>query len=289
MSFTHSLVALLLVLSAPLTQAPTQTIRPPKQYTIEQFLNTTSISGASFSADESPHPVLVEQDRHLERVHHSSKRRLVDADHLVNDRFDLRRFIFPDRRPHPDHARPGRQRAEPSLRPNGGRRGARSDAGREAEGEFPAVVAGRLGILRARRTSAMPRPSTSIATTRRPTRARCSTRTRRRIFPAQVSDDGKWVSLVKITTTNDTDVYVWSAADETDDPRHAASGAGQLLARRVRSIVRPSLLHIERRRRIRAPAPLRARRRATGRRRKSRLGHRQQRVLALRASTGRRS
>ena len=30
-----------------------QTARPSKQYTIEQFLNTTSISGASFSADES--------------------------------------------------------------------------------------------------------------------------------------------------------------------------------------------------------------------------------------------
>ena len=53
MSFTHSFVALLLVLSLPLTQAPTETSRQPKQYTIEQFLNTTSVSGVSFSADES--------------------------------------------------------------------------------------------------------------------------------------------------------------------------------------------------------------------------------------------
>jgi hypothetical protein len=29
------------------------TARPSKQYTIEQFLDTTSMSGASFSADES--------------------------------------------------------------------------------------------------------------------------------------------------------------------------------------------------------------------------------------------
>src|SRR4026207_1695489 len=53
MSFVHALVAVLLVVSmpaaAPLAQAPHQ----PKQYTIEQFLNTTSITGASFSADES--------------------------------------------------------------------------------------------------------------------------------------------------------------------------------------------------------------------------------------------
>jgi dipeptidyl aminopeptidase/acylaminoacyl peptidase len=33
--------------------APGQTARPSKQYTIEQFLDTTSIGGASFSADES--------------------------------------------------------------------------------------------------------------------------------------------------------------------------------------------------------------------------------------------
>jgi dipeptidyl aminopeptidase/acylaminoacyl peptidase len=33
--------------------AAAQTARPAKQYTIEQFLNTTSIGGASFSADES--------------------------------------------------------------------------------------------------------------------------------------------------------------------------------------------------------------------------------------------
>ena len=30
-----------------------QTTRPSKQYTIDQFLNTTAITGASFSADES--------------------------------------------------------------------------------------------------------------------------------------------------------------------------------------------------------------------------------------------
>ena len=49
----------------------------------------------------------------------------------------------------------------------------------------------------------------------------------------------------------------------------------------------PSSTHLyyvdERRRRIRAPAPLRPRGRTTGRRREGRLGHRRQRVLALRA------
>ena len=53
MTFTHMVVALLLVASMPFIQPATQTARQPKQYTIEQFLNTTSITGASFSADES--------------------------------------------------------------------------------------------------------------------------------------------------------------------------------------------------------------------------------------------
>ena len=43
--------AALLMLSAATASA--QTPRPSKQYTIDQFLDTTSISGASFSADES--------------------------------------------------------------------------------------------------------------------------------------------------------------------------------------------------------------------------------------------
>src|SRR5512144_1809940 len=44
------LVVLLVVAAAPLLAGPPG--RPSKQYTIEQFLATTSITGASFSADE---------------------------------------------------------------------------------------------------------------------------------------------------------------------------------------------------------------------------------------------
>src|SRR4029079_13762845 len=53
MTFTHTVVALLLVAWMPFIQPATQTAHQPKQYTIEQFLNTTSITGASVSADES--------------------------------------------------------------------------------------------------------------------------------------------------------------------------------------------------------------------------------------------
>src|SRR4249920_2699026 len=53
MSLAHTVVALLLVAWMPFAAPSTQSGRQPKQYTIEQFLNTTSVGGASFSADES--------------------------------------------------------------------------------------------------------------------------------------------------------------------------------------------------------------------------------------------
>jgi hypothetical protein len=46
----HSLAAAVLLSAAV---AAAQTARPARQYTIDQFLTTTAISGASFSADET--------------------------------------------------------------------------------------------------------------------------------------------------------------------------------------------------------------------------------------------
>jgi hypothetical protein len=39
--------------SAPASKAGSASTRPVKQYTMEQFLDTTAIQGGSFSADES--------------------------------------------------------------------------------------------------------------------------------------------------------------------------------------------------------------------------------------------
>ena len=52
MGFVRACVAIA-VLGGCAAQASAQTARPSKQYTIEQFLDTTSMSGASFSPDES--------------------------------------------------------------------------------------------------------------------------------------------------------------------------------------------------------------------------------------------
>src|SRR5215212_5910177 len=37
-------------------------------------------------------------------------------------------------------------------------------------------------------------------------------------FPTSVSDDGNWVALAKVNTTNDGDIYVWNA--DTKETRH---------------------------------------------------------------------
>jgi dipeptidyl aminopeptidase/acylaminoacyl peptidase len=44
-------------------------------------------------------------------------------------------------------------------------------------------------------------------------------------FPARVSDDGRWVALAKVNTTNDSDVYVWNA--ETKMTRRVSDHTGE--------------------------------------------------------------
>ena len=70
--------------------------RPQKQYTIEQFMNTVVGVGRVVLARRVPHPVLVEQDRHLERLHDPGQRRsewtpVTDVD----DRLDVRGQLLP--------------------------------------------------------------------------------------------------------------------------------------------------------------------------------------------------
>jgi dipeptidyl aminopeptidase/acylaminoacyl peptidase len=44
-------------------------------------------------------------------------------------------------------------------------------------------------------------------------------------FPASISDDGRWVALVKPTTTNDSDIYLWNAG--TKAVTHLSKHTGQ--------------------------------------------------------------
>jgi dipeptidyl aminopeptidase/acylaminoacyl peptidase len=48
----HARLALVVLLALPSVVVAAETTRPSRQYTIEQFMNTTSVTGASFSPDE---------------------------------------------------------------------------------------------------------------------------------------------------------------------------------------------------------------------------------------------
>ena len=210
MSFPHSLAALLLVLCMPLTQATTQTIRQPKQYTIEQFLNTTSITGASFSADES------------RLLFSSNKTGIWNAytisiaggpwtpvtSSTTDSTYGVSFFPTDDR----------------ILI-------TRDQAGNELNHLYVRTPAGeerdltRGDKLKASFMQWSPDGSAFyVQTNERDVKAfdiyRYDSKTYARTLfyenkeaylPAGVSDDGKWVALAKVITTNDSDVYVWSA------------------------------------------------------------------------------
>ena len=222
--------------SAPASKAGSTSTRPAKQYTMEQFLDTTSISGRVVLGRRIAHPVLLEQDRHLERLHHPGRRRRVDAGDEVDEGLDLRRLVLP-----------APTTAMLITRDQGGNElnhlyvlaedGAERDLtpGDKLKAQFARLDARRHGLLRRLRTSAIRSSSTSTATTPRPTRARCSSRTRTATSPPAISDDAKWVALAKVNTTNDSDIYLWNAVDEGDQAHLEAHRQRELPARVVRS------------------------------------------------------
>jgi hypothetical protein len=57
--------------------------RAPKQYTIEQFMKTTAMGGASFSADDSRILFHSNETGHLQRLLGAGRRRQAHAAHAV--------------------------------------------------------------------------------------------------------------------------------------------------------------------------------------------------------------
>jgi len=213
MTFTHTVVALLLVAWMPFIQPATQTAHQPKQYTIEQFLNTTSITGASFSADES-------------RILFSSNKTGIWNAYTVpvgggtwtpmtssttDSTYGVSFFPTDDR--------------ILITRDQGGNElnhlYVRTPSGEERD-----LTPG--DKLKAIFMQFSPDGSAFyVQTNERDAKAfdiyRYDSKTYARTmlfenkdgyFPSDVSDDGKWVSLDKVITTNDSDVYVWSAASK---------------------------------------------------------------------------
>ena len=173
-------------------------MRQPKQYTIEQFLDTTSIAGGVLLRRRVADPVLVEQDRHLERVHGAGRP-------AARGRRSPRR---PRIRPTPCRYFPNDDRIL-ITRDQGGNElnhlYVRTPAGEEQRPDARRQAQGAVRRLDARRR----RRSTSRPNERDPKFFdiyRYDAKTYERTlfyenkdgyFPSAVSDDGKWIALVE--------------------------------------------------------------------------------------------
>ena len=108
-----------------------------KQYTIEQFMATTQVGGASFSHDEKPILFHSNKTRHLQRLQHSGfGRRAEAADQLDEGKHLCRLRTSRTTRASSTPMTKAATRT-PSLPARARRHRARPDAGREDEGQFP--------------------------------------------------------------------------------------------------------------------------------------------------------
>jgi dipeptidyl aminopeptidase/acylaminoacyl peptidase len=211
MSITHAVVTLLLVAWMPFAVSSTQSPPQPKQYTIEQFLNTTSISGASFSADESR--ILFSSNKtgiwNAYTIPASGGTWTPVTSSTTDSTYAVSFFPTDDR----------------TLI-------TRDQGGNELNHLYVRATSGEEKDLtpgdKLKATFMQWTPDGSafyVQTNERDAKAfdiyrydsKSYSRTlfyenKEAYIPAQVSDDGKWVSLAKVITTNDSDVYVWSAA-----------------------------------------------------------------------------
>ena len=272
MKWARTFGVLAVVVRRPRRRPPRSSAqRQPKQYTIEQFLDTTSISGASFSADES-------------RILFSSNKTGIwnaytvpvaggpwtpitssttDSTYAVG--------LLSSRRSHPAHARPGRQRAESSLRPDAGRRRARHHAGRQAQGAVPGLDPRRRRLLREQQRTG-PEVLRHLSLRREDVRPDALLREQRRLFSGHrlrrrqvgVADEGQHDERQRHVPVE--------CRREDDDAGVGAQGGGELRSDGVRSRVEIPLLRDQRHGRVLTAAPLRARDETARRRLQDGLG-----------------
>jgi dipeptidyl aminopeptidase/acylaminoacyl peptidase len=189
--------------------AKSASARPAKQYTIEQFLNTTSIGGASFSPDESrilfssnktgiwnaytvpvgggswtPVTTSTQDTTFAVSFFPSDNRILITRDQGGNELNHL--YVLTDG--HERDLTPGEKlKAEFTGWSHDG--SAFYVSSNERDPKFFDIY--RYDAKTYERTLLFENQDG--------------------YFPAKVSDDGKWISLTKINTTNDSDVFVWNA------------------------------------------------------------------------------
>jgi len=204
-------------------RTPGEPGRPAKRYTIEQFMNTTSIAGASFSPDESR--LLFSSNRtgiwnvYSIRVAGGEWTQVTTS--TTDSTFSVGYFPSDDR--------------ILFTRDQGGNElnhlYVRTPDGKEQDltpGEkLKAGFAGWTSDGRSFYVSSNERDPKFIDLYKYD--ATTYTRTlffqnAGGYFPAEISDDGRWVALAKVNTTIDSDIYIWNAA--TKKAVHISPHAG---------------------------------------------------------------
>jgi dipeptidyl aminopeptidase/acylaminoacyl peptidase len=196
--------------------------RPLKQYTMEQFLNTTSITGASFSPDESR--ILFSSNKTgiwnaytvpvsggaWTPVTSSTKDTTFSVSFFPNDnRILITRDQGGNELNHLYVLTDGNER---DLTP-----------GEKLKAQFVAWAHDRSSFY----VSTNERDPKFFDVYRYDTKTYERTRffeNKDGYLPAGVSGDGKWVALAKPNTTNDSDIYVWSA--DTSTTKHISEHTG---------------------------------------------------------------
>src|SRR3954465_4881443 len=210
---TLVLTAALAANQAPAKKSAEPQRRPAKQYTMEQFLDTTSISGASFSPDESrilfssnktgiwnaytvpvgggawtPVTTSTTDSTYAITYFPNDTRILITRDQGGNELNHV--YVLGDG-------------AERDLTPGG---------------KLKAEFAGWNHDGSAFYISSNERDPKFFDLYRYDAKTYDRSllfENREGYFPAGVSEDGKWVALEKVNTTNDGDLYVWNAATKT--------------------------------------------------------------------------
>ena len=204
--------------------ATAQSARPSRQYTIEQFLTTTSISGASFSSDESrilfssnktgiwnaytvpvgggewtPVTKSTTDSTYAVAFFHKDDRILFTRDQGGNELNHLY-VLTPD----------GRER---DLTP-----GEKLKAGFEGW-----ALDGSAFFVSTNERD--PRYFDIYRYDAASYERKLLYKNEHGYFPDAVSNDGKWVALTKVTTTNDTDIFLWNA--DTNALTHLSPHKGE--------------------------------------------------------------
>jgi dipeptidyl aminopeptidase/acylaminoacyl peptidase len=208
------------------TARPSPAARPAKQYTIQQFLDTTSISGASFSPDESRilfssnksgiwnlYTVAVKGGDWTPITRSTTESTYAVSFFPKDDRILFTRDQGGNELNHLYVL--GKDGQERDLTPGAKLKASFAGWTPDASAFFVASNERDARFFDIYRYDAASYERTMLY------------KNEQGYFPAFVSDDSKWVTLSKVNTTNDTDIYLWNAATNAVTHVSAHKGASQ--------------------------------------------------------------